>query len=295
MFNQLRYFISVVKNQSFTRAAAECHISQPAISQQIKELEENLGVHLLDRKGRKFTLTDAGQYFYQHSEELLIQVDNLIENTQKIGKKNREPYILKIGYLYNFGTNEFLKTISDFSKKYPDVRVRITLGSHEKLFELIQNNEVDMNFSDLRRAQIGSFINEHLTTSNFQVVIDEHFFKDKVVISGNDLKGFTCLLLVDPTEQQDEENYYRNILGIDGPFALVKSVDEANLLIASGKYFMIMNNRTASMSNVPTISKKILVHDGQPVFQEYYAFWKKKNSGFYIETFAQMLKKKFNS
>nr|WP_236943499.1 LysR family transcriptional regulator [Lactobacillus amylolyticus] len=75
MFNQIQYFIAVVKNKNFTKAAEECHISQPAISQQIKELEANLGVELLHRKGRSFTVTKAGQYFYHHGQDV---IDNFI-------------------------------------------------------------------------------------------------------------------------------------------------------------------------------------------------------------------------
>lgn len=60
----MRYFIAVVEEHNFTRAADNCHISQSAISQQIKELENTVGTPLLDRKGRSFELTPAGQFFY---------------------------------------------------------------------------------------------------------------------------------------------------------------------------------------------------------------------------------------
>jgi len=63
MFQQMKYFIAIVKNHSFTKAADECNISQSAISQQMKELESNLGITLLKRKGRSFEVTEAGQYF----------------------------------------------------------------------------------------------------------------------------------------------------------------------------------------------------------------------------------------
>lgn len=63
MFQQMKYFIAVVEEHNFTRAASKCHISQSAISQQIKELEEKVGTSLVKRVGRSFTLTPAGQYF----------------------------------------------------------------------------------------------------------------------------------------------------------------------------------------------------------------------------------------
>ena len=63
MIRQMKYFQAVVHNNSFSKAAEECHISQSAISQQIQALERELGFHLLKRKNRKFILTSAGEYF----------------------------------------------------------------------------------------------------------------------------------------------------------------------------------------------------------------------------------------
>ena len=65
MLRQIQYFHSVVENNSFSLAAEECNISQSAISQQIKALENELGFKLLERNNRKFTLTPAGEHFYK--------------------------------------------------------------------------------------------------------------------------------------------------------------------------------------------------------------------------------------
>ena len=67
MHRQMRYYIAVVETNSFFEAGEICHISQSAISQQIKALEEELQVQLLERHGRKFTVTPAGRYFYEQS------------------------------------------------------------------------------------------------------------------------------------------------------------------------------------------------------------------------------------
>ena len=67
MLKQIHYFQAVVRCGSFTEAADECYISQSAISQQIQVLEQQLGVTLLERKNRRFTLTAAGKHFYEKS------------------------------------------------------------------------------------------------------------------------------------------------------------------------------------------------------------------------------------
>ena len=71
LLKQMKYFITVVDCNSFTEAAEECFISQSAISQQIKTLEKELGVSLLIREGRQFSLTPAGEYFYRHGKVLM--------------------------------------------------------------------------------------------------------------------------------------------------------------------------------------------------------------------------------
>ena len=69
LLRQIEYFQSVVRNNNFTLAAEEHHISQSAISQQIKALEEELQVQLLERHGRRFTVTPAGRYFYEQAKK----------------------------------------------------------------------------------------------------------------------------------------------------------------------------------------------------------------------------------
>lgn len=77
MLKQIQYFQAVVRCGSFTEAAEECFISQSAISQQIRALEEKLGVQLLERKNRKFSLTPAGEYFYTKSLVLLADFESI--------------------------------------------------------------------------------------------------------------------------------------------------------------------------------------------------------------------------
>lgn len=75
MLQQIKYFQAVIRNNSFSKAAEECHISQSAISQQIKALETELGFPLLERKNRKFVLTPAGEHFYRKSLVLVADCE----------------------------------------------------------------------------------------------------------------------------------------------------------------------------------------------------------------------------
>lgn len=293
MFQQMQYFISIVKNHSFTQAAAECHISQSAISQQMKELESKLGVKLLERKGRSFEITEAGQYFYTHSQDVLASVDQLVDNTVKIIKDDQVE--LKVGYLRNFGTTEFLRTVSKFSKDFPQVKINITSGNHEELYKLLKNNQIDMNFSDQRRALSNEYVNEFLTDSKFMLAISRDDFPDvgtRMDIS--ELADIPCVLIADNDQQVADESYYREILGVRSEFVLAHNYDEAQILVASNQGYLIVNDRTQNQLNSEIVKTVELVNGKQQMIQNYYAYWKADNSGYYVESFAELLKESFH-
>ena len=137
MFKQIKYFQSVVRNNSFTDAAEECFISQSAISQQIKALEDELGVALLERKKRSFTLTPAGEFFYKKSLVLVADYDNIVRELQKVSGKNGE--FLRVGLLKGYSGKEFNSAVSEFTVKFPDVTVEVTHGNHDTLYALIRH------------------------------------------------------------------------------------------------------------------------------------------------------------
>ena len=139
MIRQIRYFQSVVRNNSFSEAAEECHISQSAISQQIQALERELGFYLLERKNRKFTLTPAGEYFYKKSLVLVADYERICREAGRLAKDNESTLV--IGYLRCYSGQEFHLALEEFSSKYPDVLVKIEYGNHEELYELLRTGD----------------------------------------------------------------------------------------------------------------------------------------------------------
>ncbi len=119
LLRQMKYFAAVVECGSFTEAAEQCYISQSAISQQIRILEEELGVELLHRRNRKFTVTTAGEYFYSQCRAVLAQVEELMQETRRLGT-DRELQ-LRIGYLRCYSGLELHQAVAEFSKIYPEI------------------------------------------------------------------------------------------------------------------------------------------------------------------------------
>lgn len=292
MYQQMKYFIAVIDQHSFTQAAVECHISQSAISQQIKELENAVGVQLIARKGRSFEMTEAGKYFYQHAQTIVQDVDQLLTDTKRVAAQQEDEYVLRLGYLMNFGSKEFLQAVAQFSKKYPDVKVKINSGMHEYLFDLLRNDKIDLDFSDQRRALSDEYNNKFLTETDFMAVVPRNFTADDQLTT-NDLADLPCVIVAGSTQEAEEEGYYRDVLGIKSQFLVASTGDEAQLMVASNQAYLIANSRTISLIN-QDVTKVVALYNGKtPLHQKYYAYWKKDNSGYYIEAFADILKEQF--
>ena len=121
MLKQIKYFQAVVRCNSFSEAAEECYISQSAISQQVQALERELGVTLLKRENRCFSLTPAGEHFYRQSLLLTADFEMLCQETIQIARG--DDFTLRIGYPKGYGGLEFQKAVAEFTTKHQDIPV----------------------------------------------------------------------------------------------------------------------------------------------------------------------------
>ncbi|OUP49631.1 LysR family transcriptional regulator [Lachnoclostridium sp. An181] len=288
----MKYFQAVVRCQSFTEAAEECFISQSAMSQQIQALEHELGVKLLNRENRKISLTPAGEYFYRKSMVLLADFERLCNETVRIANKDRAE--LRIGYLKCYSGQEFRLAVAEFSEKYPDVSVQIINGTHEELYEALRDGGVDLILSDQRRAFSDEYTNFILATSECYIEIAaRNPIASLECVEIDDLKNIPCILVASPEQQETEQRYYREIVGIQGDFQFAENLEDARLLVIGGNGFMPVEGGKNEPSFAPALSRLLLTRRGNPIKRTYCAFWKADNSGYYIEDFADMLKSRF--
>lgn len=130
LLRQIKYFVTVVDTGSFTEAAEECFISQSAISQQILSLEKELGVQLLVRSTRRFTLTEPGKYLYSHGKKLLGETEKLKNGT--IAAAAGQEGSPKVCYLNSFADDRLYKAVSMFKQQNAGVRLNVSGGTHFK-------------------------------------------------------------------------------------------------------------------------------------------------------------------
>ncbi|MDO4333182.1 MAG: LysR family transcriptional regulator [Eubacteriales bacterium] len=291
MIKQIKYFQAVVRHKSFTEAAEECFISQSAISQQIQALEQELGVKLLNRQNRKFSLTPAGEHFYRKSLMLIADFERMCSETVRIA--NKELMELRVGYLKCYGGQEFRLAVAEFSEKYPDVSVQIINGNHEDLYAVLRDGGVDLILNDQRRAFSDEYVNHILMTSECYIEIAaRNPIAALEYVETEDLKNIPCILVASPEQQETERIYYREIVGIQGDFLFAENLEEARLLVAGGKGFMPVEGGKHE-PDAAAFGRVLLKRRGNPIRRAYCVFWKADNSGYYIEDFADMLESKF--
>ena len=292
MLNQVRYFQAVVRARSFTEAAEECHISQSAISQQVKALEQELGVELLTRANRKFTLTPAGEYFYKKSLVLVANYDRLVHDTVRLAKKDDTQ--LRVGFLKDYSGNAIQIAVARFSEKYPDVPVHIIRGSHEDLYDALRSGQADLVMNDQRRAFSDKYVNYSLARVECGVEIAaRNPIAALDAISPEELENTPCILVCSESQRETEREYYWDIFGFRGDFLFADSTEDARLMIVQNNGFTPVDLDSLA----PTGSATAIIplrRDGQPITRHYCAFWKTDNPSPYVEEFAGLLKAEFS-
>ena len=292
MLRQIKYFQSVVRNNSFSEAAEECHISQSAISQQIKAMEAELGFPLLERKNRKFVLTAAGEYFYKKSLILMADYEQTCRDAARIAR--RDTAVLKIGYLRSYSSPEVHRALDEFLSKYPGISVRLLPGNHEELFHLLRTGGADLVLNDQRRAFSDEYVNLILTASRMYIeVAVRNPVAELPSVTVQELKNIPCILVASKEQQAAENEFYQTVIGIQGEILYAESMEEARMMVVSGQGFLPTEGSSQAMSFDQSICRVPLCRGEEPVIRNYCLFWKKDNSGYYVEEFADILQSKF--
>lgn len=292
MLRQLRYFQTVVRTGSFTEAAEECFISQSAISQQIKALENDLGVKLLIRENRSFHLTEAGEYLYQKSGQLLEDFERIKNETIKIGCGSQN--VLRLGYLKSYSGKELLNAVLEYNDIFPDTQVHIQNGNHETLYHLLNSNQLDLVLNDQRRAFSDKYVNFNLFEASYFIVIHEkHPMSSNPFFEPHMLNEISIILIASKEQQEAEQDYYQNALGLGNAYIFAENHEEARLLVAGNRGVMIEEEFQGNHHNMDFAKKIPLMRYGTQMTKPYCLFWKVENDKEKIQRFAKILKSKF--
>lgn len=139
---QLEYFLAVAENLSFTKAAEIIHVAQPAISQQIKQLERELGISLFHRDNKRVTLTEAGKLLRSHAENILQKVDNSIKTIEEL--RGLERGTVSIGMSSTMAGVLMADLVKEFQQKFPHIKLKISETITSNSVHRLKEGELDI-------------------------------------------------------------------------------------------------------------------------------------------------------
>ena len=143
----LRYFVAVVEERSFTKASARLFIAQPPLSRQIQNLEEELGLQLLERGSRPVKTTEAGQFFYQYAKRVLTNIDQMVAMTKQVGVVDK---VIKIGFVGSLLFGLLPKIIHNFRQSQPSLKIELVELTTLEQIEALKQGKIDVGFGRLK-------------------------------------------------------------------------------------------------------------------------------------------------
>src|SRR3954471_15542593 len=165
---QLAAFIAVVERRSFSQAAEQLGVTQPAVSLQIRSLEKRLGLQLLDRSGRRVEPTEAGRRLYRSAQRLLALEEQLLaELGEEAGGELHGR--LEIGASTGPGGTVLPVALAEFQEQHPNVHVALSVSDTQRVIEQVARREVELGVVGAVRRHRG--------------VVFEPFFRDEVVLA----------------------------------------------------------------------------------------------------------------
>lgn len=180
---QLQYFVKVARKQHVTQAAEELHVAQSAVSRQIHQLEEELGVQLFIQKGRNLQLTSVGKLFLERVEGIIADLEKAVNEIHEF--LDPEKGEIRIGFPHSLGIYLLPTVVAQFRKDHPNVKFRLRQGTYNSLIRDVMKGEIDLAF-------ISPFPEKHEHVSG-ELLLQEELFA--ILPQGHQLAGSKAIRL----------------------------------------------------------------------------------------------------
>ncbi len=189
---QLRTFLTVAKLLSFNKAADRLHYAQSSISAQIQALEEELGVQLFDRLGRRILLTEAGERLIPYAQRIIDLAD---ETRADIGGGTEPEGSLTVRIPETLGVHRLPSVIYEFSSRFPGIRLNLINCAHESLQKELRNGAIDLAFLLTESFHAAGLEVQALGVESLVLVASpNNLLAKKKLVRTRDLLGETLLL-----------------------------------------------------------------------------------------------------
>jgi len=195
--HQLRYFCAIAETGSFSKAAVKTHISQPSLSQQIRKLEDELGVKLFDRLGRSVRLTEFGQSFLPRARTVLRDLE--AARSEVTERKSSTGGSLCIGVIPTIAPYFLPEVLPKFSRDWPQAKLSVVEEITPQLLEKLRAGSIDIAIVALPLQVHGHEFESHplMTEKLFAVLPKKHTLSKRHSVSLRELQADPFLLLRD--------------------------------------------------------------------------------------------------
>ncbi|SFJ69651.1 LysR family transcriptional regulator [Thermoflavimicrobium dichotomicum] len=282
----LRYFIAVAEELHYGRAAKRLHIAQPPLSQQIQQLEEELGVQLLKRNNRQVELTYTGKVFYEHAKSILEQVDEAVRATHRAHRC--EIGWIEIGYC-ELAINMFLPTLlKRFKTSYPNIDLVLHEMSPDQQITSLHKKRIDIAFISQPitdpHLECKKIANEKLVVA----LSEHHPLSSKKRINLNLLVNEPIILL-----EQSKNPYFHD--QIIHAFHAAGVYPKISQYTSSFQAVLHLVSANLGISLIPASLQSnqrgiIFLNICEPVpFIDFYVTWRKHDDSQLIQQFIEMI------
>ncbi len=193
--HQLRYVVAVARTGNFSRAAEQCHVAQPSLSQQIQKLEEELGERLFDRMQREARLTAAGESFLPRALRILEEVDLARRDATEATDLHRGT--LTIGVLPTIAPYLLPEVLVAFTGRYPGVEIVVQEDTTARLLQLARTYEVDFALASNPISDERLEVRELFTEDLLLALPAGHALAKRTALRAADLDGQRFIVMKD--------------------------------------------------------------------------------------------------
>jgi LysR family hydrogen peroxide-inducible transcriptional activator len=191
--HQLRYVIAVARTGNFSRAAEQCHVSQPSLSQQIQKLEKELGERLFERQRTRSRLTACGERFLPRAERILRELEEARREAQELHALAQGEVI--VGALPTIAPYFLPPVVAAFARKYPGVAVTMVEETTASLVQMMVRHEIDFALASLPGPDVQMEVESLLTEELFLAVPPGDPLAKRRSVAADDLASASFVLM----------------------------------------------------------------------------------------------------
>lgn len=190
----LRVFVTVTEQRNFSRAAEILNLSQPGVSQHIRNLENEFGVQLMHRSSKHVKMTEAGHILYKRAKQILAQYDVAKEEIHLL--RNEVTGSLKVGASFTIGEYILPRLLAQFVNQYPQVDIQVRIANTEEIAQAVHSNELDVGL-----------VEGHVEYS--EILVHPPFMEDEMLLVASIAHPLSSIRTVDASMLQDQVWVFR--------------------------------------------------------------------------------------